>query len=252
MLKHRIIPVLLNSGDGLVKTIKFSDPIYIGDPINTAKLFNDKQSHELIILDIEASKKKLGPNLNLIDEITSQCFMPVSYGGGVRNLLDATSVFRLGIEKIIFENTLFTNFNLLDEVATEFGSQSVIASIVAYRDQFNDFYIYNSTVNRKTNITLESVLRNLKNSLVGEIMFTSFDKEGTLSGFDLELIEYVKKNSSVPLIANGGAGNLNDLASAIKAGADAVAAGSLFVFYGSRKSILVNYPSNYYIQKYLG
>ena len=123
---------------------------------------------------------------------------------------------------------------------------------MAYRDQFNDFYIYNSTVNRKTNITLESVLRNLKNSLVGEIMFTSFDKEGTLSGFDLELIEYVKKNSSVPLIANGGAGNLNDLASAIKAGADAVAAGSLFVFYGSRKSILVNYPSNYYIQKYLG
>jgi cyclase len=251
MLRHRVIPVLLNSNDGLVKTMNFKNPTYIGDPINAVRIFNEKQVDELIILDIDRSKLRLGPNLSLIRAITPGCFMPVSYGGGIRNLNDAKEVFDLGIEKIVIQNTLFSDMNIVNKIATTYGSQSVIASIDIYRDSQDKFFVYDSAQNRKLNMTLETILLKLKNSLIGELIITSYDREGTLSGFDLELIMKVKNFIKVPIIAHGGAGKIEDLSDAITAGADAVAAGSLFVFYGSRDSILINYPKYEHIERFL-
>jgi cyclase len=252
MLKHRVIPVILNSRDGLVKTLNFSKPIYIGDPINTARIFNEKQVDELIILDIDRSKHNLGPNLQLIREITPECFMPVSYGGGIRNLTDVKNIFELGVEKVIIQDAIFKDINILDEIAKIYGSQSVLASINVYLDRNHKFYLYDSTQNRKLSLTLESMLENLKKSLIGEIMVTSFDREGTRLGFDLDLIKKVHNFMQIPIIAHGGAGKIEDLSDAIKAGADAVAAGSLFVFYGSRDSILVTYPEYKNIERLIG
>jgi cyclase len=177
--------------------------------------------------------------------------MPVSYGGGIRNLNDAKEVFDLGIEKIVIQNTLFSDMNIVNKIATTYGSQSVIASIDIYRDSQDKFFVYDSAQNRKLNMTLETILLKLKNSLIGELIITSYDREGTLSGFDLELIMKVKNFIKVPIIAHGGAGKIEDLSDAITAGADAVAAGSLFVFYGSRDSILINYPKYEHIERFL-
>jgi cyclase len=252
MLKHRVIPVLLNSADGIVKTLNFRKPTYIGDPINIARIFNDKLVDELLIFDIDRSKLNLGPNLRLIQEIVSECFMPVSYGGGIRNLMDAKEVFNLGVEKIVLQKALFLDFNLINEIAKIYGSQSIIVSLDVVRGSNNDFYIYDAAYNRTTDLTLESMLIKLKGTLIGELIITSVDKEGTLSGFDLELIQKVKSLISIPIIANGGAGKIEDFSDAIKSGADAVAAASFFVFYGSRDSILISYPKYEHIERLLG
>jgi cyclase len=251
MLKHRIIPVLLNSKVGIVKTRNFVRPIYIGDPINTAKIFNDKQVDELLVYDIDRSKLNLGPNFELIEQIVAQCFMPVSYGGGIRSLMDAKEVFNLGVEKVVLQKVLFSDFNVINEIATTYGSQSVIVSLDVIRGNNNKFYVYDYVHGRKLDLTLESILIELNKSLMGELVITSVDREGTLTGFDLELIQKVKSFIDAPLIAHGGAGNIQDLAQAINSGADAVAAGSLFVFYGSPESILLNYPKYEHIEKLL-
>jgi cyclase len=242
MLIKRIIPVLLHNNRGLVKTMKFRNPTYIGDPINTVRILSEKQVDEIIILDIERTKLGIGPNLKLIQDVTPESFVPLCYGGGIRNLMDAKAVLNLGVEKIVVQNLLFTNIKVVNEIAQNYGSQSVIAAIDVCLDNYGNYSIYDSSRGNKLKLPLETILQQIKNSFVGEIIVTSVDREGTMKGFDLNLISQIKDVLSIPLIFNGGAGTTYDLALSLKAGADAVAAGSMFVFHGSRKSILINYP----------
>jgi len=242
-LRHRIIPILLIDKGGLVKTRKFRDPVYIGDPINTVRIFNEKFADELIILDIGRSRNNLGPDFELVRRITSECFMPVGYGGGIRNLEDAKNLFSLGIEKVVLQTAAIDSQKVILEISNFTGVQSVSVSIDVKRDRFNVPRIYHAATKRFLDASLQSFMKKIEESGAGEILLTSVDLEGSMLGFDLELIESIRGMTSIPLVVNGGAGSIQDLAQAITAGADGVAAGSMFVFYGSRRGVLINYPT---------
>ena len=242
MLRHRVIPVLLHNTDGLVKTRNFKDPVYIGDPINAVRIFNLKEVDELIFLDISCTKLGREPNFDLIERITSECFMPLGYGGGIKNIEQAKKLFAIGIEKLIIQAAAIEKPSLISQIANFSGSQSLSISVDVFRDKFGNYKIYQASKRRTSDLNLRSYLKSLENFGAGEIFLTSVNAEGTMAGFDLQLIEEVQSVVRVPLVAHGGARTVEDFAKAISAGANAVAAGSMFVFYQSRKGVLINYP----------
>ena len=242
-LRHRIIPILLNDKDGLVKTRAFSNPVYIGDPINTVRIFNEKFADELLILDIGRSRNNLGPDFDLVRKITAECFMPLGYGGGIRNLEDAKELFALGIEKVILQTAAISDQGVVSKIANFTGSQSISVSIDVKNDENNVPRVYHAATRKYLDISLGNFMKIVEDNGAGEILLTSVNREGSMSGFDLKLIESVRGMTSIPLVVNGGAGSVKDLVQAINAGADAVAAGSMFVFYGSRRGVLINYPA---------
>lgn len=240
----RIIPLLLMDQEGLVKTKKFKDPVYIGDPLNTVRIFNNKFVDEIIILDISRSKQKQGPNIDLVARISPECFMPLAYGGGINSIDDAKRIFGLGVEKIVINNASRNNSKLINQVANYGGQQSLCISIDISGTLESGYYVFDYLTGKCLNIPLNNFVSSLESQGAGEILVTAVDKEGTFSGYDLDLVAYIRENSSLPIIVNGGAKNTDDFLAAIAKGADAVAAGSMFVFHGSRKSVLINYPSN--------
>jgi cyclase len=252
MLRHRIIPVLLNTAEGLVKTEKFKDPIYIGDPLNALRIFNQKFVDEILIIDIERSKLNLGPDLKSIERYVSECFMPLGYGGGIRNLTDAKNLLKLGVEKVIIQSAALNNPNLIAEIAEYSGSQSVAVAIDVERDKKGQLNVFRSSNNSHIDVPLHAFVNDLQKKGVGEIILTSVNCEGTMSGYDLDLIRQVSRLTNVPLVAHGGAGKLQHFADAIQSGADAVAAGSLFVFYGKKRGVLINYPDYSDLESLLG
>jgi cyclase len=240
----RVIPVLTISELKLVKTVRFKNPKYIGDPLNAIKIFNEKEVDEVIVLDISKSKKIKRPNFNLINKIASECFMPLSYGGGIDNFDSAKKIFDLGVEKIVVNSALHTNIKLIEKIANSYGSQSVVASIDVKRNFFGKKKIFSHNGTTNTKISLENFVSYLENYGIGEIFINNIEKEGTFSGFDLDLIKLVSGLVSVPVIANGGARDISDFLKAYKNGASAVAASSTFVFKNNNtESILINYPS---------
>jgi cyclase len=242
MLKHRVIPVLLLHKGGLVKTTHFSSAKYVGDPINAVKIFNEKEVDELIVLDIDASKGAREPNYELIADIASECFMPICYGGGVHTVDQALRIVKLGIEKISVNTGAISNPKLVSELAEVLGAQSVVAGVDAKRDWLGRYRVFDAARSKLTAYALEDYAVSLERAGAGEIFLNSVDRDGSREGYDLNLISKVTQAVSIPVIACGGAGRIEDFVGATGVGASAVAAGSMFVFQGRHRAVLISYP----------
>lgn len=243
MLKTRVIPVLLLRGSGLVKGSKFKDHKYVGDPINAVKIFNDKEVDELVFLDIDASENKKGPNYELLEDIASEAFVPFAYGGGVNSLDQAAKLFKLGVEKVIINTAAFENPQLIQELAQEFGSQSIVVCIDVKKNLWGkqEVYVRNGKVKTRQN-PIEYALK-MQDLGAGELIISSIDKEGTRDGYDISLLRSITDKVSLPVVALGGASSLDDLKLAVsEAHVSAVAAGDMFVFSGKHKAVLITYP----------
>ncbi|MFN5995388.1 MAG: AglZ/HisF2 family acetamidino modification protein [Betaproteobacteria bacterium] len=244
MLQTRVIPCLLLQGEGLVKTTRFKAPTYVGDPINAIRIFNDKEVDELIFLDITASREGRGPAFQAIRDFASECFMPVGYGGGIRSLEDARQVLSMGIEKIILNTMALRRPELVSEIAREFGSQAVVVSIDAKKKLLGGYEVIGAGGTAKTGLAPAVHAQRMVDLGAGEIFLNAIDRDGTLQGYDLALVRIVAGAVSVPVIACGGAGSLAHFAEAVTEGhASAVAAGSMFVFHGKHRAVLISYPN---------
>jgi len=244
MLLKRIIPCLLIQDNGLVKTTKFSKPKYVGDPINAVKIFSEKEADEIIILDIEATKKKK-INFELLSNIFSQCFVPITYGGGIKSIEDAKKIINLGAEKICLQSTFYSDRKLIKDLIDYFGGQSIVVSVDIKKNIFNKYNVWNylsDSYNKKEN--LSELIYEISKIGIGEIIVTDVDREGTLKGTNKKLIKEVSKNLNIPLIFNGGTNSFDDIRESFSSGAQAIAIGSMFVFYGKHKAVLISYPND--------
>lgn len=244
MHHFRVIPCLLLVGTGLYKTVKFSSPKYIGDPINAVHIFNSKEVDEILILDIMASKEKSSPQYKVIQNIASECFMPLSYGGGVSNIEQMKKIFNIGVEKIALNAAVLERPELVSDAAKIFGNQSIIVSIDVIKSGENIYRIFNHAKNCQERVDLVEYAILVETLGAGELLINSVDRDGTLLGYDIDLIKSIANVVDIPVIALGGAGKLTDFREAIEyGGASAVAAGSRFVYYGRHNSVLINYPT---------
>jgi imidazole glycerol-phosphate synthase subunit HisF len=246
MLEKRIIPCLLLHKGGLYKTEKFKKPTYIGDPINAIKIFNEKEVDELILLDIDATTKNNEPNYKMIDDIASECFMPLCYGGGIKNVQQMKMVYSLGVEKISISSQAVLNPDLIKEASGIFGNQSVIVTMDVKKDFFGNkkVFIKNGLVNTKLDPIV--FLKRMEDLGAGEIVINSINNDGVMKGYDLELLKLLKSNSKIPVIGLGGAGNLEHIKEAFEISKiDGVACGSMFVYQGPLKGVLISYPKNF-------
>lgn len=239
----RVIPVLLVSDGYLVKPVKFKGDKYIGDPINAVRIFNEKQVDELVICDIDASVKGTGVNYTLIEEIASEAFMPVGYGGGVSSVDEARRITGIGIEKIILNTAAHDRPDAVREISAALGASSTVVSIDAKRKLTGGWDTYVARGGRKTGLTPAQAAERAQSLGAGEVLISSIDRESTFEGYDLKLISSVAESVTVPVIALGGAGSFADFAPALDAGASAVAAGSMFVLNGKHRAVLITYPS---------
>ena len=236
---------------GLVKTVKFTNPKYVGDPINAVKIFNDKEVDELIFLDIISTNEKRKPSFELLSRIVSEAFMPFSYGGGLRSIEDVKRIMEIGVEKVVINTYAFENPEFIKEIADMFGSQSVVISIDVKKNKENNYEVFvnSGKINTKKNPVDYAI--QMEKIGAGEIFLNSVDKDGTMEGYDTELIKEVSRAVNIPVIACGGAGRIKDLDNAIKSGASAVSAGSMFVFIGPYRAVLINYPDKKELGKVL-
>ncbi len=252
MNKTRVIPVLLLRGKGLVKTVKFKDPKYIGDPINSVRIFNEKEVDELVFLDITATPEGRGPDFELLADIAGEAFMPMAYGGGVTSIEQIKKIISLGFEKIIINSSSYYNTILISDAVALFGSQSIVGCVDVRRRIFGGYELYSHNGRCSQKVGILEHLAKLESLGVGEILVNSIERDGTLTGYDFELLKKVSEATSVPIIACGGASCFEDFAIAVyQGGVSAVAAGSLFVFVGRHKAVLINYPDRKDISKYL-
>ena len=244
MLRPRIIPSLLIHEKGLVKTIKFKDPKYIGDPINAVKIFNEKEVDELAIFDIDASILGYEPNYSLIEKLANQSRMPICYGGGVSTVKQAQKIFNLGVEKIALSSSIIQNPALISEISEKVGSQSVIAVLDIKKKLFGGYEIHTHNGKNATGMSPFKFAKIFQELGAGEIVINSIDNDGMMNGFDMDLIAKVRDVINVPLTVLGGAGSLEHIEKVIlKNGIIGVAAGSLFVYRGIYKAVLISYPS---------
>jgi len=239
----RVIPVLLVSDGYLVKPVKFKGEKYIGDPINAVRIFNEKQVDELVICDIDASVKGTGVNWTLIEEVASEAFMPVAYGGGVTSATDARRIAAIGIEKVVLGSAAVSTPHVVSEVAEALGTSSTVVSVDVKQPRFGGAKTYTERGTRSTGMTPIEAATRAQQLGAGEILLSSIDRESTFAGYDLALIEQVSAAVTVPVVALGGAGSYGDLVAALDAGASAVAAGSMFVLNGKHRAVLITYPS---------
>ena len=243
MFRARVIPCLLLKGDGLVKTVRFKEPKYVGDPINAVKIFNEKEVDELIFLDITATPEGRTPSFDRVRDIASECFMPMCYGGGVRSMEHARKLFNLGVEKVALNSAAAENPALITELANAFGNQSIIVGVDVMRDWMGRPRVFIRCGTKNTGRAPVEYVREMEQRGAGEILLNSVDRDGTMQGFDVELIREVTQAVHIPVVVCGGAGSVAHLGAAVAAGASGVAAGSLFVFTGPHRAVLINYPT---------
>lgn len=243
MSQPRVIPVLLLKNAGLVKTVKFDNPKYVGDPINAVRIFNEKEVDELVFLDIEAGKTGKEPDFDYIESIATECFMPFSYGGGIQTIDHIRRIIKLGAEKIILNSAAFDNSGLIAEAAVQFGQQSVVVAVDVKKNLWGKYDIYSCGGTRKIKTPLAEWIETVQSLGAGEIILNSIDRDGTMTGYDLKLYEQVRDIANVPVVACGGAGKPDDFKDVLATGgANAVAAGSFFVFHGKHRAVLITYP----------
>ena len=238
----RVIPVLLYRSGGLYKTTGFKNPVYVGDPINAVRIFNEKEVDELVFLDIDATVQNRRPDLQALTDIAGECFMPVCYGGGVRSIDDVRAVLDCGIEKVALCTAALEDPGLVRRAAEEFGSSTIVVAIDAGKDWMGRYHAYSHGGRKKSRWRPVELAREMERAGAGEILLTSIDRDGTQTGYDLALIDSVAGTVGIPVIAAGGAGSVADFERALQADAAAVAAGSMFVFHGRHRAVLINFP----------
>ncbi len=243
MKRVRVIPALLIQKGGLVKSVRFKDHKYVGDPINAVKIFNEKEVDELVVLDISATAEKRPPNIRQIKEIAGEAFMPLGYGGGITSLDEIRELISAGVEKVILNTSAFNNPGLVSEGARYVGSQSVVVSIDVKKNLFGKYKVYIQNASRKTDADPVAYARRMQEAGAGEILLNAVDRDGTFGGYDVDLIRMVSESVDIPVVAIGGAATVDDLANAVKSGASAVSAGSMFVFQRPHRAVLISYPS---------
>ncbi len=244
MYHNRIIPCLLLDGQGLVKTVNFRNGRYLGDPINAVKIYNDSEVDELIFLDINASREKRRPNFGYLTKITQQCFMPVCYGGGVGNIDDITRLFQIGFEKVSINANLRMDMKLIADAAEIFGTQSLVGAMDVKKVGADKWEVRFCNDTKGHGINPIEHAKAIEKAGAGELLINSIDRDGCMNGYDLDLIAMISRNVNIPVIACGGAGSLEDCKKAVEYGASAAAAGSLFVYWGRKHAVLINYPDS--------
>ena len=244
MKRIRVIPVLLIMGDGLVKSVRFKNHKYVGDPINAVKIFNEKEVDELAILDISATANGRPPDLKKISEIASEAFMPVSYGGGITSIDQVKNILFNGIEKVVLNKSAHTNPGLIGQIANNFGSQSVVVSIDVKKNFLSKYKVYTDNGSRNSGYDPVEFALKCEEHGAGEILLNSIDRDGTYKGYDINLLQEVSNAVTIPVVATGGAGSVADFKTAITEGkASAVSAGSMFVFQRPHNAVLISYPT---------
>tara|TARA_B100001109_G_scaffold254018_1_gene252803 strand:+ start:1226 stop:1963 length:738 start_codon:yes stop_codon:yes gene_type:complete len=245
MFRRRKIPVLLLKNQGLVKTKKFvkKNAKYVGDPLNAVKIFNDLKADELVFLDIEASINNKPISYDLVKDIGDEAFMPFAVGGGINNIKQVEKILKLGAERVVINTSALIKKNFISQLVEEFGSSSVIVSVDIKKNFFGTYKVYHTSGKKKSKLPLVEYLKYIEDQGAGEIFFQSMSNDGTYMGYDLNLVKYVSENTTIPIVPCGGCSsfeNFNDLDSFD--GISGYAAGSVFVFYGPRKAVLINYP----------
>lgn len=244
MIRPRIIPSLLIKDKGIVKTINFKNAQYIGDPLNTVRIFSEKEADEIVIFDIDASMKNCKPDFSLLEKIAKQCKMPICYGGGIKNDVDAKKILELGIEKIAVSSLFFENIEMVSKIIKIAGSQSVVL-VLDIKEENGQYMIYINNGEKKVSSELHDTILRAEQIGIGEIIINSIDKDGTMSGYDINLLKVARDITHLPLTFLGGASCLDDIKKVINYnGNGGVAAGSFFVYYGRKNAVLVTYPTN--------
>ena len=237
------MPCLLLMNKGLYKTVRFKNPDYVGDPINAIKIYNEKEVDELIFLDITASSERREPDYKIITDIATECFMPLCYGGGITTLDQVKKILEIGVEKVSVNTSAIDNPQLITDIANAFGNQSVIVSMDIKKNFWGKGEVYRNRGSKSAGLDPVSFAKKMESAGAGELLITSIDREGTWDGYDLDLISSITSSVNIPVIANGGAGKLSDLESAVKtAGASAVSMGSMVVYQKKGLGVLINFP----------
>jgi cyclase len=240
----RVIPCLLISGGGVVKTVRYRNASYVGDPINILRILNDKEVDEILVLDIDATPKRRRPNIEFVEQFASECFMPMAYGGGITSMEDAERLFAAGVEKVCLNTAAVQQPELIRQLSQAFGSQSVVVSLDIRRSFFGKPMLYSHAGRKKSRLDPAEFAKKIEELGAGEIFVSAIDRDGTWVGYDLELISMISRQVGIPVIASGGAGKLGDFKAAIvEGGASAVSAGSFFVYQGPHRAVLVTYPN---------
>ncbi len=245
MLNPRIIPCLLVRNKGLVKTVKFQEAKYVGDPLNAVRIFNEKSVDELVVLDIDATVENIEPDYKMIEHLAAECSMPLCYGGGIKTADQALRIFSLGVEKIALSSAAVENPNLIHEISKSVGIQSVIIVLDVKKKKLrNEYALFTHNGKKKTGLNILDFARKVERIGCGEIIINSIDQDGVMKGYDTNIINKIRNEISTPITVLGGAGSLNDIGQIInKYGIIGVAAGSIFVFKGKYKAVLINYPN---------
>lgn len=250
MLKARVIPCLQLIDDSLVKTVKFDNHGYIGDPINTVRIFNELEVDELCFLDIRASVQNREPNIELLHQIADECFMPLSYGGGVRSFEVAQKILSIGFEKIVLNTCAYRTPNVVKKISEHFGTQAVIGSIDVKKSMWGKYQVYINDGTEKLSIDPVQWAQKLEELGAGELLVTSIDRDGTWSGYDIDIVKKISQSVKVPVIANGGAGNVKHIGDVVKNGhASAAALGSMVVYQKKGMGVLVNFPDKHLLEQ---
>ena len=253
MVRTRVIPCLQLINESLVKTVKFKSHSYIGDPVNTVRIFNELEVDELCFLDIRATLENRPPNFKILAEIADECFMPLAYGGGVKDAETARQILSIGFEKIVLNTAAMKNPDLISKIASHSGNQSVIGSIDVKKSIWGGYHVYTHDGTKRTDVDPIEYARKLENLGVGELLITSIDRDGTWSGFEIDIIKSIAAAVTVPVIANGGAGNLKHIGEVVKeANASAVALGSMVVYQKKGLGVLVNFPDQAELKRIIG
>ena len=244
MLRPRIIPCLLVHNKGLVKTVQFKDPKYVGDPINAVRIFNEKESDELMVIDIDATRENREPDYKMIEHLAAECRMPLCYGGGVKTVEQAHRIFSFGVEKIAISAAAIQTPELVTAMADRVGSQSVVVVLDVKKKMLGGYELYTHNAKKSTGINPVDFAVKMQELGAGEIVVNSIDQDGVMKGYDLALVDKIRKSISLPMTVLGGAGSLKDIEKLIhQYGIIGAAAGSLFVFKGPYKAVLINYPT---------
>lgn len=245
MLRPRIIPCLLIKDNGLVKSTQFKDYRYLGDPMNAVRIFNEKEVDELVVLNIDTSVKQIEPDYKRIQHMAEECRMPLCYGGGIKNVEQAQKIFSLGVEKIALSSAVIENPNLIREIANRVGSQSVVVILDVKKKFFGGYEVHTHNGRKATGKNPFDVIRQCQELGAGEIVINNIDADGVMKGYDFNLIEKAKNSTTLPFTALGGAGTLTDIGGLInKFGIIGASAGSIFVYKGKLKGVLINYPNS--------
>jgi cyclase len=249
-MRFRVIPVLLLKNGGLYKGVKFKDHKYVGDPMNAVKIFNDKEVDELAFLDISASQENREPNFEMLKDIASECFMPLSYGGGIRSVDIVREVLNVGVEKVSINTEAVRNPKLITQASQIFGSSTIVVSIDAKKNLFGKYHVHINDGQEKTALNPIDWAKEVEKRGAGEILINAMDHDGMMQGYDYDLIKAITGSVGIPVVAVGGAGSIEHFVKAVRdSQASAVAAGAFFVFKGKQKAVLITYPNYEVLQK---